>query len=304
MNWPGRPPELKPQKVRKRLRWEWCRLQNDFPDWPIWRVVSKRANAPLAQVIAFVLRLECLANRSTPRGSVADFSVDEFAASLQLRPNVVARIRAALEEPDISWIDQDFLAGFYERNPDHDDPTATERQRRRRAKLKAEREQRLEAFGTGPPGLSTVTVSRRDSVTVTTDQSRSYSGVGNSVDNAGDVTRGEADGNQGVETADAPDPQEAAQAWLMSTGKRMLIDYLQINPGLAETYLERWRRDLQDDEVLQQIMRGVDKRGHIGPRFHAMITDEVHRAVHTKNLGGQQALPLPPAPVSVKKGAA
>jgi hypothetical protein len=148
--------------------------------------------------------------------------------------------------------------------------------------------------------LERYAVTLRNEVTVTAEQSRgSQSGA---VDNYARSEAGEAAGNQRIEVAGDSQPEAEAHAWLMSTGKRMLVDHLQINPTLAETYLERWRRDLQDDVALREIMTGAEKAGYIGARFHTLITDGVKRSVHTAKQGGQTALPL--APVSVKKGAA
>jgi hypothetical protein len=152
-------------RSRKLKAYEWCRLRNDFTDMPIWRAVAQKTGVHLASVLAIVMRLEALANRSIPRGSVADMSIPEFAAALDLRPAVVARVRSALEEPDIAWLDQDHVVDFHQRNPDHEDATAAERQRRRRAKLKSEREQALMR----PPPSGFPKPVTRDAVTVTRD---------------------------------------------------------------------------------------------------------------------------------------
>ena len=101
MTWrgPKGPPAASPYR-NGALRFSWCKIPNEFPDHPLLRAAALKARVPVHQVVAVALRMECLANGSVPRGSVADFNVTEFAASLQLRPDAVARIRAAFEDPD------------------------------------------------------------------------------------------------------------------------------------------------------------------------------------------------------------
>jgi hypothetical protein len=120
--------------------WTWCRLKNEFFDDPLWRVVAEATGLPLFQVQAFVGRLESLANKSTPRGFVGEFRPAEFGAATGMSAEHAARIFAALEHPDVAWLDQDHVASFYARNPDKEDETAAERDRRRKARKWIRRE--------------------------------------------------------------------------------------------------------------------------------------------------------------------
>jgi hypothetical protein len=94
-----------------------------------------RCALPLYQVIAFVNRLEEIANASEQRGHVGHFSAAEFGAALGMPEEDAARIFAALEDPSIGWISYDVVHDFTGRNPDQLDNTTAERQRRRRARL-------------------------------------------------------------------------------------------------------------------------------------------------------------------------
>jgi hypothetical protein len=125
------------EDLEKRLRhrqFSWCRLWNGFLDDPLLRVVAAMTALPLYQVQAFVTRLDVLANKSTPRGYVGDFKATEFAAAQGMSAEDAARLFNALEHPDIGWIEQDTLTGFWNRNRDEEDRTGPERDRRRKAR--------------------------------------------------------------------------------------------------------------------------------------------------------------------------
>jgi|GEM_PF-2848284 len=140
MNRPPPPPsqpEIIPRKSRDRT-YGWCRLYNDFTGHKKWRLIAAMSGVPLVAVHAIVAAMFNQANKSKPRGSLAEFSVEECAIALDVQPEHVARIYRALEER--GWIEQDFIGTWYERQPDSNDPTATLRKRAERARTKGERE--------------------------------------------------------------------------------------------------------------------------------------------------------------------
>lgn len=286
---PPRPESPKPPKLR---RYEWCRLRNEFPDLPIWRAVSQRASVRVHQVVAVALRLECLANRSVPRGSVADMSIAEFAAALQLPANAVARIRAALEDPDIAWIDQDYLVDFHERNPDVVDPTAAERQRRHREKLRAAR---AEQSATGPPGYPPSRDVTRDTVTghARSDQIFSSATADNADACAGGSTEGTSDEeNSGI----GRDPQADAQAWLATDGAKVVTGRLNDPPQMARTKIERWLRAMDGNAAaLRDIIEAAQATDATPAQFLGLVTDGIRRWQQ------HPALPLPPRPVAAPR---
>lgn len=300
-------PAPAPASRQRAPRFSWCKVPNEFPDYPVLRAAALLARVPVHQVVAVALRLECLANGSDPRGSVADMNVTEFAASLQLRPDAVARIRAALEHPDIFWIDQDFITGFQARNPESEDHTAAARQRRRRAKLKAEREST-----TGPPAIHSHVTSRRDTVTVTPreDQTKNplcredarASVTGQSVDNSGDKASGTAAGS-GETRAETPaiDPQQQAELWLATDGTRIVTEQLLENRQLASTKIARWRdQELGGDAAaLVEVIKAADRAGVFGLRFLNLVVDGIAQV--KRRATAQAELPMPPVLASERK---
>lgn len=127
-----------PPRPRER-RFDWLRLSSGFTRHPKWRVVARMSGVELADVVSIVTDMLCRANKAKPRGSLADFSVLECAAALDLPPDSVRAVDGVLRE--LGWIDDgnDFISTWYERQPDQEDSTAAERMRRYRAKKRQER---------------------------------------------------------------------------------------------------------------------------------------------------------------------
>jgi hypothetical protein len=110
----------------------WLRIFNDFWDHPKWRVVARLAGVRITEVHSIAGKLLVAANKGKPRGPIADFSVLECAAALDLVPDEVTRVCHTLE--GMGWSDRDYLTTWDDRQPDKDDPTAAERQQRAREK--------------------------------------------------------------------------------------------------------------------------------------------------------------------------
>jgi hypothetical protein len=136
-------------------------------------------------------------------------------------------------------------------------------------------------------------MSQCDIVTVTPEQSKDLRAGG--LDNFGDGSGSEGSGLATGQVAEAT-------IWLVSSGRQMLIDFMQIRPALAETYLERWRRDIQDDAALVAIIQGAEQAGYIGARFHTIITEQLKRHVARVQHGPQLPL-MPPRPQTLKRSA-
>lgn len=319
---PSRPAAPRPERAP---HFPWCKIPNEFPDYPVLRAAALIAKVPVHQVVAIALRLECLANASVPRGSVADFSVTEFAASLQLRPDAVARVRAALEDPDISWIEQDFIVGFSVRNPESHDHTAAERQRRLRAKRKAERETASQnglASAAGQGGRSGAdwtepihshVTSRRDTVTghareektknpLDFDDARASGPVDNCADSGDGSAQGTCKGQE-AESSEA-DEQQLSLLWLETEGVRIVTEQLQENRTLAATKIARWRdQELGGDAAaLADIVRGAEKAGYFGARFLNLIVDGIRARVRQATAQGELRLPATIAGTDRKAG--
>ena len=311
-------------KIARHRRFHWCRRPNGFSDMPVWRVIAATLSMPLHQVLAFVNRLEELANASETRGHVGHFSAAEFGAALGMSIADAGRIFAALEDPEIAWVSSEHVADFHDRNPDREDATVNDRKRRSRARasvckvlaqlvraggIAEEKRRAIEltlknlpdpelfallaelqqsTLSTGHGGHD---VTNRDIVTVTPEQSRKVSSQ--AVDNSGISASGAASGQQ---------DQGEATIWLLSTGLRITTERMQVTKSLAETRIERWRRDLQNDAVLQIIIEGADKADYAGARFHNLIVDGIKRAIAKRDHG--ERLPLPPMLASQQKRSA
>lgn len=314
----------------RHREFRWCRRQNGFCDKPLWRLVAETLSLPVYQVVAFVNRLEELANGSDPRGYVGDFSASEFAAALGMDTDDAARIFAVLELPEIGWLDQEHVVNFYQRNPDKEDLNAAERKRASRARKKAmvrlaemarrgliskhERDERemmvlgarsetelralmdqkflAKTLSTGHTGHI---VTDRDIVTVTPRADQNFSS--RPVDNFGREARGEAKGlSDQADSEAARYPQGAPEEWMVTTGRQIVIERLELEPGKAETRIERWLRDLnQDMGALAEIIRGAEAVGYMGAPFHNLIVDGIRR--HKIGTAPQRTLPLmPPRP--------
>ncbi len=290
MSWRRRPQAFAtPPKLRT---FEWCRLRNDFPAKTLWRTVARRIKLPVHQVLSVVVCLECLANASDPRGSVADLCVADVATALDLRPDVVARIRAALEEPDISWIAQDFIVDFSRRNPDDEDMSRREadriRQRQCRAKKKAAQAQHP-AQSTGPPSSPQCHVTSRDvTVTVTEEQNRFISATAEMAERESART---VVGASSGETGENVPPE----LWLEVTGRRIVVERMECAAPIAAVKIERWLREVEGDAAaLASIIGAAEQADYVGQRFHNLIVDGIRR--HKIGTRGPQ-LPLPPAPL-------
>lgn len=326
------------KKAARHRQFHWCRRPNSFSDQPIWRLVASKCNMPLYQVLAFVNRLEEHANNAANhgliRGSLHLFDADEFGVALGMSAEEAARLYAALEDPKIAWIADDHIASFCDRNPDREEDIDDARRRKRRQRsrervlkqlAKLARDGRVDAAerltievalrGISDEQLQFVQdqlaraelstghkVTARDIVTVTPEQSRNLEkSRPAAVDNSGDRDREKTSGLAEAEGGEAGEALEQATSWLDSQGVALLVNALTIRTQVATTYIERWRRDVQDDHALAAIMRGAEARGLQGARLHVTIADGVQRFLRERANGPVLAMG-PVRPGSQPKG--
>jgi hypothetical protein len=297
-------------------RYSWSRLHTDLLDDFRWSLVAKRANAPLPLVEAVVVRLENHANRSLPRGHVGDFSAEGLAARWNVEADVIGRIYAELERPDIGWIDQDQIVTFWDRNPDKVDDTAADRQQRARDRKKGmkqlasaarqgfisdqqrrEREQALKDSG-NPKALMaawaenlSTDASRCDSVTVTTRAEQIIKQ---------DLPGKEESGSAGQEVGSGFFPDGGvnvvgfgqAQLWLETEGLKLVTARMQSLAPRARTLMERWSAGVDGDlAALMAIILGAVGTSAIGEAFQNVVENQIGR----RKLDAEgPRLPLPP----------
>ena len=92
----------------------WCRLWNDMPTDPKWRVIAKRSGQPLCTVIAVYVAMLTNANASKDRGVLEKWDDEDMAIALDLETEQVASIR---EQMQGKVLDGNQLTGWEKRQP-------------------------------------------------------------------------------------------------------------------------------------------------------------------------------------------
>jgi hypothetical protein len=295
------------EKKKRMRRFTWCRDHAAVADDLRWKLVARMAGAPLHLVEAFQRRLDLFGNANNPRGSLEGFSIPALAAHWALPGDeVLGRIYAAMEDPQVGWIDQEHLVTFFERNPDVEDPTAAERMRRMRERRRAAQAAATAAAASFPPA-GAVTRNNRN-VTARSDQNRTK---GPAVDNFGDrppsgasgtaAGSGEAAGLGAAAPPGTTDAAATAARWLETEGLRIVIERMNETRTLAATRLARWRdQGLGGDAAaLAAVLKAADATDYVGARFHNLVVDGIKRAPRPGP--SQAALPMPPVPVAERK---
>lgn len=304
-------------KAERHRRYQWCRLWNGFLDDPLLRVVAARTKIPLATVQAFVARLDSFANAAEPRGYVGDFNAAEFAAAHAIPVEEAASLFAALEHPDVGWVEQEHVARFYTRNPDKEDLTVNERKRRSRARSDIRKElarrvrqgllEPLQRDGVEATlellpdaDLFALHVKLRRGVALEAALSGLSTGhAGHNVTDRDIVTvtpRAERKASTGeVENGgdSVPVSGEEATAWLLGRGREIVAARLEGDGAGPEARITRWRRDLGDDAALRALIEAADGTDYVGARFHNLIVDGIRRRRQVAEKG--EPLPFGPS---------
>ncbi len=300
---PGNPFGKLPMPPREK-RYGWFRYYNDHPHDPKWRAVAKLANVPIPTVISVTDAILCTANKSSRRGCVEDFNPFECAEAFNIPPDDVARVLAALEGPEIAWIDQDWIVDWFDRQPDSEDPTAKDRQRRRRARQKAVRlglpdpyppQGAVQRHDSSPVPSRVTPVTLRD---VTLDKTRQ---VTPSESVAARAQQGSApqELNSGGSGESFTDPGQA-RMWLFGTGTtetglgaRVVADALGMRLALtADQAIRRWNNELEDPVALANIIREADALSLNGKAFENIVQQQIARHLAERINGPSLPLPL------------
>lgn len=289
----GPPPKPDPSK-----RYPWWRAYTDLTRHSKWRLVAAMTHVPIDRAAMVAIDLLCQANKSAPRGSVADWSVLEYAVHFGIDPEEPARVRAYLEE--IGWIQQDVITGWYGRQRESDnDATSTERKRRQRANLKAERE----AAAQSSYPLSRVTNRDIRDGHDREEEIRKKGGLGERVvDKSAETTTGLPGGTIHSNTGESG---ETFVLWLATEGTRIVMERMDPPHGIKRTramqLIERWLRDIDEDRAaLTTIIKVVEAKNLIGAQFHNLVSSQVERARVEKSGQSQLAL-MPPRPAGKRR---
>jgi hypothetical protein len=99
----------------------WVRLWEDMPTDPKWRVIARKADASISEVIAVFTFM--LVNAADPehRGVLKNWSDEDVAEALGMQPNAIERIRTHM---NAKVLDGDKLMGWERRQPKREDGSA------------------------------------------------------------------------------------------------------------------------------------------------------------------------------------
>jgi hypothetical protein len=139
--------------------------------------------------------------------------------------------------------------------------------------------------------------SRRENVSLTPEQSKNL--LEAPFDNSGDADAVPGAGPAGAGIEPPQPPTGDATRWMDSDGRELIVLRLECTPQRAEQFIERWRRDLQDDAALKEIIQGAVSNLHSGARFHIVIADGVQRFIRAREQAGQLPLPGATRPISI-----
>ena len=114
---------------------DWFRWYHGTTVDPKWRVVARRANAPLPVVIAVWAAVLEHASEADERGTIDGLDAEVVAAALDLEPDQVSQILDAMQG---LVLDGSLLTGWERRQPKREDDSS-DRVRRHREKQRAQR---------------------------------------------------------------------------------------------------------------------------------------------------------------------
>lgn len=270
--------EAKAAKRTIMRRFTWCRVEHDMLDDIRWRLVARMSGSPQHLVEAFMVRLEVFASANDPRGSLDGFNIPALAAHWNLaNDEQLARIYAAMEHPDVGWIDQDYLVTFWIRNPDTKDKTGAERAKRCR-----ENKKQKKLASSCPPSR----VTQRYAVTRHTRSDQIITKEGELSDEASvaSLPVQHAPAPIAAQTAvhrdngDSGDGEVTPELWLASEGVRVVVSRAVMLPAKAEYAIAGWRRELHDDmAALAEIIHAIDLEGACGGRLMDRMRHEVSK---------------------------
>lgn len=109
---------------------DWVRLWHDMPTDPKWRTIARKSGQPLPCVIAlFNLIMVNASGNADERGTLRNWDSEDAAAALDMEPEAVTAIMAAMEG---KVLDGGRLTGWEKRQPKREDDGAAERKRAQR----------------------------------------------------------------------------------------------------------------------------------------------------------------------------
>ena len=100
---------------------QWCRLWDDMPNDPKWRVVARRSSRPVSEVLAVFVHMMTNAVSSRTRGSFEGWSDEDVAIAIDAETEHVQAIRTAMQG---KTLEGEHLTGWERRQPLREDGSA------------------------------------------------------------------------------------------------------------------------------------------------------------------------------------
>lgn len=76
---------------------QWCRLWEDMPTDPKWRLIARRSGRPVHQIVSVFCAMMCNASAATKRGHLVSWDDEVIAISLDMEEADVRAIREAMQ---------------------------------------------------------------------------------------------------------------------------------------------------------------------------------------------------------------
>lgn len=284
-----RPPAPRQQLPQRQKRYGWFRLYEDFPNHPKWRLVAAKSGVPLAYVKAFVLDLFAKASKARARGHLGDIDFHEMAVANDAQPEQVAAVFKTL--CDIGWIEQDFIVDWLDRQPDQEDPTASERQRNKRAKDRAKRNK-----------LMGLTTEADELILLRVTAPPAEAEPQRPIEHIAPLKLMPNDGRQETRQVN----ETNARAWLFGdsvrdVGSASLIVAHQLGQKRmsADLTVRRWYGEIGGDPItLAEIIYAANRDALNSEAFETVVRQRIEAVIKLREAGSQ--LPLPP--VAIKGG--
>jgi hypothetical protein len=299
MSWD--PPGPRPQyrapapPTAPRPKHPWYRTPIDHIHDPKWNYIAEQVGCGPGDVYLVVAFIENSTAKERSHGSIGDFKCDECASRWKIAPDTIRAIYRALIAD--GYIDQGYIPGWTERNPEQQDPTATLRQKNRRRRIKAK--QNAEAGHPTPEDLEWL--SREDLAAYERFQALSrvtHKPAPVPVETPTTFRSAKpADDTPAAATWAKEINERAARAWLYGTGdmdwghaSAIVAHNLGATRLSADLTLRRWSEELDKDVVLlAEIISAANEQAITGQAFEAVVRQSIEKVVRERTAG----LPLP-----------
>ena len=256
-----------------------------------------RSGVHVAFVHVIVDALLQAASKARRRGWIGDFDFEDCAAATDIPVEQVAAVCRVLT--DIGWLAQEHIIDWPDRQPDQEDPTATERQRTKRAK---DRARRAVAMGTArPEDLQLLSTDEQEMLSKLSKVSRvtAEAPAAPVPTLVAPISWFEpADDSTEAEKVAQTNNEHIARQWLFGSGgtdfgpaSKIVADNFGCNRFSAHDMVIRWSRDLAGDSVtLAKIIDGAEQHALNADAFQNVVRQRIADAVKVKENG--PTLPL------------